>query len=478
MELLIDVNVAKSKITVGFKGLISSADENVLDTAYAVKSCNFAFENGVLTGGIGIDEGEGFYPAPIVDRHKYPVVPDGKEVLDVFLYRRKTADGKPDDRIVVRLINGAFLYTSVFKSDEWHEVPSLRILGNVSAVNYNYNGEDMLLLSSDRYCLYFITDSTAYACTNAPKFSSITVHNERVYGSVNGVNNQVWFSDDFNPSNWNVSANEAGFINFADECGEVLKVVSFLNYLYIFREFGIYRLTAYGDQSEFVLKKVFTDTERIVKDSIELCGDKIVFYAGDGLYAFDGYEVSRMATEIPSVKYTQSMSCAYLGDCYYMACNIWEAQKTNNAVIRYSFKDKSVSVLYGYDVKQLRPVRVHNGSQVLCLFNGDNNRIIGMMSKSGKVLGTPTPKKYFSPESAFSSTALKTVRSVSVRTDTPITVTVKLDGKRYDYDIGGSNLLQTVPVEHSGRVLGFEISSTSANVRVAPLIAALDILGI
>lgn len=52
-----------------------------------------------------------------------------------------------------------------------------------------------------------------------------------------------------------MSPDEAGFINFSDECGDVIKVVSFSNYLYVFREYGIFRLTAYGDQNDFCLKR-------------------------------------------------------------------------------------------------------------------------------------------------------------------------------------------------------------------------------
>ncbi|MDE7372985.1 MAG: hypothetical protein K2N18_02870, partial [Clostridia bacterium] len=384
MERLKDVGVSKSRITVGFKGIVTDTDESVLDMAYTKKAFNFAFEDGVLTGGIGIDTAQGFYPEPYGGRHDYPALPEGKEFRDVFLYRRKTADGKYDDRIVAHLTDCSFMYTSVFKTDTWHEIPALLINSDVTAVNYSYKGEDVLLVASDDNKFSLIKDARPLACGNAPNFTSIAVHNERVYGSVNGLQNQVWFSDDFDPSNWSVSADEGGYINFADECGEVIKLVSFLNYLYVFREFGIFRLTAYGDQSEFMLKKVFTDTGRIVKNSIELCGDKIIFYADDGLFSFDGYEVVRIAKPIMDINRKHLMSCAYLDDYYYMACNILDEGIKNNAVIRYGLRDKSLSVLYGSGVRKLRTVRVHNGTQVLCVFHTENADTLGMMTKSGK----------------------------------------------------------------------------------------------
>ncbi|MDE5602165.1 MAG: hypothetical protein K2J16_06680 [Clostridia bacterium] len=339
-----DVRVSKSKIRVGFKGYVSTTDDGVLDMAYTDKAYNFAFEKGVLTGGIGIDPAFGNYISPPTRKHIYPEMPSGKKIKDVFLYRRVKQDGAHDDRLIAQLTDGQFYYTSMYTLDTWHAIDTFIISADVTAVNYNFKGKDMMLFATGRNLLLILDDTTPYVITNTPEFTSLAVHNERIYAGVNGTNNQVWFSDDFNPTNWNVSADEGGYINFSDECGEVLRVVSFLNYLYIFREYGIFRLTAYGDQNEFLLKKVFTDTGRIVKNSIEVCGDKIIFYAEDGLFAFDGYEVVRIAKELVPINKTYLMSGAYLDGCYYLACCIWENSSANNAVVRYSFLDKSISV--------------------------------------------------------------------------------------------------------------------------------------
>ena len=474
-----DVKVSKSKIRVGFKGLVNTTDEGVLDMAYTDMAYNFAFENGVLTGGIGIDQAEGYYTEPSVTRHAYPEMAAGKKIKDVFLYRKVSSTGVHDDRLVAQLTDGKFYYTSVFQTDTWHLLEGLTTMADVSAVNYNFKGRDMLLFTSGKNLLLIIDDTTPYALTDTPKFTSLAVHNERIYASVNGTNNQVWFSDDFDPTNWNVSADEGGYINFSDECGEVLKVVSFLNYLYIFREYGIFRLTAYGDQNEFLLKKVFTDTGRIVKNSIEVCGDKIIFYAEDGLFAFDGYEVTRIAKEMMPTNRRSRMSGAYLDGYYYLACCIWEDSAVNNAVVRYSLLDKSISVLYGYGVKRLKSIRVHNGSQVLCIFeNGENIGKLGMVSKSGKVMGAATQKRYISPYSTLSSSSLKTVRSVSLVTSTPLTLTVKLDGKRYEYRVRGSEYMQTIPVEKCGCRVGFELVCESADAYVTPLGVSVDKISI
>lgn len=337
------VKTYKKRIRVGFDGIVNSSDESVTGLAYA-KSChNFAFEKGVINGKIGIDPASGYYVFPSLIRHEYPTFATDKKIVNVFHYRKLSDSFKrSDDRLVVVLADTSVWYTSMFKQDTWHQFENFYLSGSPDAVNYNYKSNDVLLVSSCDDGLFIVNDHVVSYCSNAPKFSSIAVHNERVFGTVSGVNNQVWFSDDFDPSNWKVSPTEGGYINFADDLGSAIKVVSFLNYLYVFRDYGILRLTAYGDQNDFIMKKVFTDTGRIYKDSIVLCGDKIMFCAEDGVYAFDGYDAVRVGKEFPIISDKRFVCGGYLENKYYLGCRLDEIEsENNNAVVVFDTETKA-----------------------------------------------------------------------------------------------------------------------------------------
>lgn len=475
MEGVKSIPVKNRKIRVGFQGLVNSLDEGVTDMAHAKECINFAFDKGVLSGKIGIDAATGYYQYPSTLRHAYPTFAADKGIKKVFLYRKIT-NGQHDDRLVAHLSDSSFWYTSVFKEDTWHQLITLYMDGDVDAVNYNYNDKDMLLLSSKIDPVFAIDDSKTYVLSDAPKFSSITIHNERVFGSVNGSKNQVWFSDDFDPTNWKISPKEAGFINFADECGEVLKVASFSNYLYVFREYGIFRLTAYGDQNDFLLKKIFTDTGRIYKDSIALCGDKIMYCAENGVFAFDGYNSVRVGKEIPNIENKKTLCASFIDDCYYIACNLSEnASDGNDAIVAFNVKNGSVSVLEGMNCTWLSPVKAHNGSDMLCVFGDDNKYRLGMISESGKLFETALKKVYKSPTDTAQYPYMITVRDITLLCKYPATLRIILDGKKYERKVKGSEKLQNVIVEKSGSVLEFEIESTQENAYIAPLCVNVDL---
>lgn len=463
-----NIRTYKKRARIGFDGIANSVDESRMDLKYATLCHNFVFSGGALKGEIGIDTASGYYAFPSRDRHAYADFDKAKKIRKAFLYRKLDKNGLHDDRLVAHLSDGTFWYTNVFWNEGWNQVPSLVMDGDVEAVNYNYNGEDVLLLCSSDDGLFLIKDTSAYACSGAPKFTSIAIHSERVFGSVNGTKNQVWFSDDFDPANWKISESEAGYINFADDFGEAIKVVSFLGYLYVFREYGIFRLTAYGDQNDFLMKKVFTDTGRIYKDSIVLCGDKIMFCAEDGVFAFDGYDVTMVAKEIPIIKNRNTMCCAYLDNNYYLACNLEECEgNKNNAIVKFDTERKEISVLDNVFVSSFCTVKTHNGSDVLCCFEGDFQNRLGMLSKSGCVFLQPTKKVYKSPKTILGDTRLKIVREVSLVSKYPVTVGVDIDGKIKKIKVKGSDKLQKIPIEKSGYRIAFDIESDSQEAYVA-----------
>ena len=115
------------------------------------------------------------------------------------------------------------------------------------------------------------------------------VHGERLFLTDSSNHNSLWFSDDFDPTNWNVSLSEAGFIDMIGEKGRLLKVISFGGYIYVFRSYGITRVTAYGNQKSFSVADLFVSSGKIRGESITVCGDCVLFFASDGYTVSTGF---------------------------------------------------------------------------------------------------------------------------------------------------------------------------------------------
>ena len=472
------ISTASSKQKIGFKGMVYSVDESVLGMEYCPNSYNFTFRGGVLKSDLGVDSAMGHVTYDEAVRHRFKDIPDGQRIKDVFVYHRKN-NGVYDDRLVVQTVEGNFYDAKIFEIGNWTKIDGIVTKQDVCAVSYNFNGNDILIISGEQIGLMIYNGSTVVKVEGAPAFSSIVIHYERVFGVVNGKENQVWFSSVLDPTNWTVSGEEAGFITFQDECGDVEEIVSFSGYIYIFREHGIFRLTAYGDQSEFSLKKVFTDTGRIYKSTIATAGNKILFYTDAGIFTFDGYNVSRLNVEIPTILLPQYICGAYLENKYYLGCRIdheglEDKVGTNSAILEYDLKESTLSILAPCDVKKLVPMKAHHATDMLVVFNGSNSKKLGMIVDRGVIFDEEISKFYRSPYNDFGTDKVKIVREMIVTTKHPLTVSVVYDGQERAFNFAGSSSPKKVFVDRCGVEIGFKISTTAQKAQVAPIVVKID----
>ncbi len=471
------ISTQRTKLSVGFKGIVNSKSQAVMNFDYAKSVENFVVKKGVLTAEAGIDAFEGRYPLPSLLRHELPTFESGNAIRNLYV-QEHPLNSTYDVRVVARLEDNSLWYCDVFsQNDEWQRVENLNIASDVCAVNYRYDDENLFILSTSSEKMFILKGATPYVYHDAPNFISMAVHNSRVFGAINQKTRQVWYSSHLDPLEWAEDSENSGYIELAEEGGDILKLESFLNYLFIFRENGIYRLTAYGDPSDFVLKKVFCDTGYIYKDTIVQCADKIIFLAEEGLYAFDGYEAVRIGKELPDIFNKHIASAAYLNDVYYLTCNTinGESEPSNDTLICYTVSQNEFCVISGVSVKGLRTIKSYHEQEVGCIFNGDDSHRMGQISKSGKIFGAPTHKVYKSPVNDLGTSKTKLVRDVSILTKYPLTLTVVLDGNRYEYALEGRDTPQSIIVEKCGKMVGFELSSDEENAYVEPFEANIEV---
>ena len=126
------------------------------------------------------------------------------------------------------------------------------------------------------------------------------------------------------------------------------RVVSFNDYVYVFRDFGVARVSAYGDQTNFSVSQLFISSAKIYGNSVCVCGDRIMFLSRDGIMSFDGYTTQKLNLGIESLLINvtnENCSSLYYNGKYYLAlklnfddgeqigCESYNEGYINNAII-------------------------------------------------------------------------------------------------------------------------------------------------
>lgn len=413
-----------------FEGINNEVADSLLPLQYSPLCYNFTFNGGQLASEMGIDVAKTTLLHTPELRHTLPSLPDGKKCVSAHLFKKYNfSTSARDDKLIVRADDNTFYQTDIFASGSFSLIQNLAASGKDCSVNYRYNGNDVFLLSSENGFLNIYDGTTLNIVTTAPKITSMCVHSERVFATVGGEKNSVWFSDDFNPANWTVSSTSAGYINFDDEGGAVIKVVSFLDAVYVFREYGIERLTAFGVQKEFSVSKLYVSSGRIFANTISVCGDRIIFLAEDGLYVFNGYSIAETALSLNRYLTNQKSNAkaCFMDGKYYLAIRLYfgvEAGEVlcesgnyyNNSLVIYDVSEKKFSIMRGVDINSLTGIKVHHEASVIATFNFDNATKLGRLVKNGKIFDVTLPKYWATAQSDLGyPTKIKVVREISVQ---------------------------------------------------------------
>ncbi len=261
---------------------------------------------------------------------------NGQDFLDYIIFCSE------DLKIFYYLVNSVSPKITRLKNIQFTSMPQINC--------FIKDGKNLLIMSSNTDDMW-IWDGVnePYDVLDAPKISSSAVGLNRLFVTTESNPYCVYYSDDLDPSNWSMSSGEAGELMFTDDMGRVLKVFAMENYIFVVREKGIIKI--YGNSAnKFNVSIVYSSTGRIFKNSVCLCGDKIVFLSSDGLYSFDGLNAKKIYTQIDNALKNKQISIANcIDNKIYLCANLYDEKDYNDYLLIIDLSsDKVLDILKGY----------------------------------------------------------------------------------------------------------------------------------
>lgn len=459
-------------------GISTKFDSTNSSFSQAFDIKNFSFEKGPLMKGVGFDD---FFNNLNQIENLSLLKQDIKTIGDLcavfHFYKYNNESNKREDKLII--IDAEL---KVYSVDLYDNNPVLNYLRDIKftskpeAIRYRLNGEDVIILTSptDNMVVWNGVNNP-YQVIDAPKISSMAIHYERLFATVDGEKNAVWFSDDLDPTNWSLNLEDAGFIELIDERGALIKVVSFLDYIYIFREFGISRLSAFGDQSNFSIANLYVSSGKIYDKSVCVCGDKILFLANDGLYRFDGVDTTKILTNISSnISFIneQEVNACYHNGYYYLACkyrfNNNDSKEVSEALLKIDVNTmKVVNISYGVDIKHLCVVNIDNFNGVVAITSNNEDSFITNICDSGKYIDRHLSFSWLSPKSTVGDAyTQKTLKEINIDATGEFSLEIYHDDKTsiYNFNTNGKPINKRVNIPLY--LFSFKISSINENLKL------------
>lgn len=428
-----------------FGGVNKRLHKSVIGFSAAAECYNFDTSSGALKAGYGTAA--------------HDAVPDN--AVRYYMYRYYSATRECFiDQYVYQISNGRLMFYEPKYGNRYYI--SGEMFPPMQALNYRLNSEDVLLLSFEGKKLMIWNGDVLTEC-QSPTISSMALHYERLFVTSAEQPTRVFFSENLDPTSFQISSDGGGFIELLDERGELNKVVSFGNYLYIFRDHGISRVTAYGDQREFSVVNLFVTAGRIYPSSIATCGNTVMFLASDGLYAFDGYDCQRLSAFDGLIRPDGDCACAFFAGKYYLSCKMRFDADAELGLLVYDVNTDEFDVSRGPKISFMNAVTYNDEDMLVCCDDGAG----GVIVKNGMRFGVPLEKLWRGPDSDYGTAdKTKTVREICISTTVPVSITLASEKKQKTVAVKPGE--RAVRVNFNAKRFSLSVSASAAECEISP----------
>ncbi len=289
-----------------------------------------------------------------------------------------------------------------------------------TALSFRVNDRDVIAFVSPQDPMHvWYCDDSPYKVESAPKLLSICYHNNRLFAIDKENTNLVRYSSKRNPLDWSNSQLETGggSIEINDYKGQLKNLISLADNLYIFRDFGISRISTYTSKLNYNAVNIYTSSCKIYCSTACLCGSEVYFLAEDGLYSFDGFNVKNVGVKFKTLIYgvnqNNAKTCYHNGNLY-IACNLnfndnqkigveQEEGYINNALIEFDTQTHEYNISRGIDINFMLPIKdLHVSKLVICM-NGSSAKKLWQLTDNGKLETLILQKKWQGGKINFNS---------------------------------------------------------------------------
>lgn len=436
----------KLRIDDFFKGLDKSLDESVLSPAAAADTFNFDFSSGALKDGLGIEDMgiDGNFITNIWKFNKY-----GEDAEEIIMFTKLLGD-------VFYIKNGV------------HYLSGIKVEGKVYTCNYRLYGNDVIIMCSDKSPVAVWDGvNAAYQVTDSPLLKSMDIYGDMMF-IADADGQTLRYTDDLDPTNWNSVVAGGGYLTMADERGHIGKVVSFLNNLYVFRDYGISKISVSADGVKAA--GLYVSSGRIFHDTVVLCGSKIIFLTDSGLYEFDGISTKSILSNLfAAISPSSDARAVYHAGKYYLTARLKvEGDDTigcesgayvNNALISIRAEDYSYTLSRGMDIICL-------SAAVSGVYGVSDGKAVKVTDRA-ICFDQPLIKRWQSPMTDMGSEKTKVIREVHIESRGDITLTLASEKESKAIAVKGKNMPQKIRLNMRGKKLSFKIESVLPDSYIA-----------
>ncbi len=476
-------------------GIVEDVDD-LLAKPNECKTCyNLIFKNGALKTGLGFGhlKAPDTETTPVEDWHMFNF--EGyitSKIDDIWLNRWfNTYTNQSYYQILFYESSTKLLYAipliDEYEGDIWERTDLIESYPTYEC-EYRIENEDAAIFFTAEGMVFL--SQTGEKLYEVPAMISCAVHYDNFFGITNTNRNTLIYTTNLNLKEW-VDENNST-LEFLDNRGAFTKLIAFNDYVYLFREHGITKLSIYSSKEDFSCTHLYTSTSKIYEKSVCVCGDKIFFVTRDGLYSFNGSSVEKICqTYDKYFRWLENENCSAvcLKGKYYLATRFdfddgakvgaeSEADCVNNVLFEIDIETFDVNIYRGVDVKTLLAVDSPVMSKLCACYNStENKKVIGELTFDGKTFDESTEKFWMSYKTDLNYRGKrKKIKELVINSLYDCVVKIDSDEESVEIAISGSEKEQRYPLNACGKIFQFTFKTNQQYCEISKPMIVFDVV--
>ena len=450
------------------------ADETTLKVGQPKKVYNFICQDGTLKSGYGFKNLA--MPTSESDIQSEVEIPiRGTEVKT--MWKLKWYDPTEDqNNYLLFYFNDEknICYDNLFRVRYATFIQPTTYEGTPYATYYRKGGNDAIMLSGEGDALKVITGSNTYTSETAPNIISSCNHYGKLFAITASARGTLVYNENPDVLEW--TDDKSKDLDFGDERGDLNKILSFDDYIYIFRDFGITQLSEYGTEGDLAVSHIYKSDAYIYPNTIAQAGDNIYFLEGESLKYFNGSSVKEINLECLNLLKGEDNRFAY-GECfngkYYLACrgNFNDKEKigceasengyNNNLLMVIDPSTQMVDIIRGVDIRELLALNNKLKSKLIACYYNDNKNKIGEITTDGKIFDNTLSAFWESGLTDFGySGKIKRIKNFYIKSQGECLVTLESDKQCKSFKVYGKSSVQKIRANLLGNQFKVKIESS------------------
>lgn len=393
---------------------------------------------------LGFGCGAGRLTSGLILRDENEELPSGAAPAALFC-----AGGESVSKLLC-LVNGETYFR---RAGGEYEKTAVRFIRTPRAVALPADGAALL---SDGEITALLTENSFAAREDIPPFSAGAWHYERLWLALPGPGGEVAYSAPVNYTDFRKENGGGGSVSFPDDKGKIVALRESRGRLYVFRERGVQRLDARGDERGFELRDLFS-CAKIYGDTVADVGGRLVWLGENGAMKYGGNgNPEPFCADFLRNFGCEGASAAAFGDSYALRA-------------RHFPDGKFAAVLCGKDggyfLADTTQMLSVCGGNLYCAAEG---KLFSALNGAGRRVWTVPP---------YSCGGRALLRTASVRAvgDFELTASSEEGERRVLFCGGGEEKL--LPLRLAGRSFVFRMETENAGAEILSLRAEYELPG-